>query len=139
MSGRAPHRRLRTALAVVALLLSAWFAVLARDAAVGNAAADRLHERPGMSSAEWADSIDDMRQAAFLNPGSEWTVDRAAYLILRDRRAAWRLAEDVVRREPDHLEAWVVIYNAARGVDARRAAHAAVQMRRLSPPVGRGD
>jgi hypothetical protein len=127
----------RAGLALLALLLIGWFVVLARDAAIGDEAASRVHHRPGMSAAEWSSSVEQLRRAEFLNPGTEWTVKRAAYLILRDRRAALRLAEGVVRREPDYLEAWVVIWRAARGVDRARAARAAAQMRRLSPPPDR--
>jgi hypothetical protein len=136
MSEALRPRLARALLAGIAVLLIGWFAVLAHDASLGNAAATRLHERPDMSRADWTDSIDQMRRAEFLNPGTDWTVNRAAYLILRDRGEARRLAEDVVRREPDNLEAWVVIFNATRGQEPRRAAAAAIQMRRLSPASG---
>jgi len=38
-----------------------------------------------------------------------------------------------VRRQPDFLESWVVIYNASREDDPVRAAQAARQIRRLAP------
>jgi hypothetical protein len=123
----------RVAVAVVALLLIGWFAVLARDSAIGTDATNRLHHHPDMSAARWDDSLDQLRRATFLNPGDDWTVRRAAYLILRDRDEALRVAEDVVRRQPDFLESWVVIYNATREDDPVRAAQAARQIRRLAP------
>ena len=123
----------RVAVTAVALLLIGWFAVLARDSALGNGATDRLHHHPDMSAAQWDHSLDQLRRATFLNPGDDWTVRRAAYLILRDRDEALRLAEDVVRRQPDFLESWVVIYNATREDDPARAAQAASQIRRLAP------
>ncbi len=123
----------RAAVAVVALLLIGWFAVLARDTAIGNDASGRLHHHPDMSQASWDDSIDQLRRASLLNPGDDWTVRRAAYLILRDRAEAVRLARQVVRRQPDYLEGWVVIFNATREDHPALAAKAVRQIRRLTP------
>jgi len=127
----------QAALALVALLLTAWFAVLWRHEQIGRDAADRIFETPGMSDAAWERSLDQLRRAELLNPGTEWTTLRATALLLRDERAAQRLAESVARREPDNLEAWDVIYQAARGRDERRADEALAQIRRLNPPVDR--
>ena len=129
----------RVVLVLVATLLVAWFAVLWRDARIGENAADRVFNQPGMSSAEFARALDELRQAELLNPGEEWTTLRAAALVLRDKPAAARLAQSVVRREPDNLEAWVVVLNASRGRDRQRAAEALAQVRRLSPPLPNGQ
>jgi hypothetical protein len=128
---------LRAVLAVTATLLVAWFAVLARGDAIGRSAESRLHHDPGMSRGAWDRTMDDLRRAAFLDVGSDWDVRRAAYLLLRDRPQAARLARSVTRREPDNLDAWVVLWHAADGLEPRRASYAQAQIRRLSPPPRR--
>jgi hypothetical protein len=122
----------RVAIAVVATLLIAWFTVLARDQLVGSQAADRVREDPAMSRAAWAHAIDDLRRADLLNPGSEFKVARAATLLLHDRAAAVRVADSILRREPDNINAWSIVLAATRGRDAARFAEAARQFRRLS-------
>jgi hypothetical protein len=128
----------RIGLAVAAVLLIAWFAVLLRNERTGSYAQLRLHSDPEMSDRDWAHFIDRLRQAELLNPGSKWRVKRAAFLLLRDRRDALRVADSVLRREPDNLGAWKVVRNAARGVDARRSAQADAAIERLSPITARG-
>ena len=91
-----------------------WFAVLWHDDRIGGAAADRVLNRPGMSEAEFIRSLDGAEQAELLNPGEEWATRRAAALILRDKAAAVRLADAVLRREPDNFNAWVVVLNATQ-------------------------
>jgi hypothetical protein len=129
------HSLLRAALALVAVLLFSWFAVLVRDDHIGREAADRLLNRPDMSDADFVHSLDQLRKAELLNPGTEWRVTRAGHLLLRDKRKAVRLAESVLRREPENLSAWVVVLNATRGRDPRRSSRAAAQIRRLNPSV----
>jgi len=125
----------RVLVALAATVLIAWFAVLARDEAIGGAAAERIHHRPDMDAADWARSIDPLRAAELLDPGTEWSVRRASYLVLRDKAAAARVAESVVRREPDNLDAWVALLRATRGRDPRRAQQALAQVSRLNPPL----
>jgi hypothetical protein len=126
----------RIALALFAVLVIAWSAVLWRNENVGYDAADRIFGDPTMSDAEWADSLDALRSAELLDPSSKWRVSRATALLLRDPPAAARLAESVVDREPDNLEAWAVLYRATRGRDPGRASEALAQVRRLNPPLG---
>ena len=128
-------RPLRLGLALAAALLMGWFAVLWRDDRIGGNAADRVLNRPEMSEAEFARSLDELEQAELLNPGEEWATRRAAALILRDKEAAVRLAYVVLRREPDNFNAWVVVLNATRGSDPRRHEQALAEIRRLSPPL----
>jgi hypothetical protein len=124
----------RGLLLLVALGLALWFVVLARDAAIGSGAAARVHSHPDMSASEWDHAMDDLRRAELLDPGTDWDVNRAAYLILRDRAAAARVAAGVVEREPDNLDAWVVLLKATQGRDERQAARARAEIRRLNPP-----
>jgi hypothetical protein len=133
---RAPLARM--ALAVVALLLVAWFTVLFRDNHIAQKASDRLHEDPGMSDAEWSHQLDQLRKADLLNPQSEWTMTRANYLLLRNKRAARELAESVLRDEPDNLDAWRVVLFASRGRDPARASKALAEIERLDPLAGGG-
>ena len=119
-------------IAVVATLMVAWFAVLARDQLIGTGASKRVAENPAMSHAAWARAVDELRRADLLHPGSEFRVARAATLILHDRPAAERLADSILRREPDNVEAWSILLAATRGRSEARFAEAWRQFRRLS-------
>lgn len=132
----ASDRLPRAALALLALLLVAWFAVLFHDHRIGTAAAKRLFDQPE-SAAERRSSLDQLERAELLSPGNEWRTIRAGYLLRRDKVAARRLAERVVKSEPDNYNAWLVIMVAARGTDHQRWAQAMAEMRRLNPPPGR--
>jgi len=125
----------RTVLALISALLVAWFAVLWRDERVGSAASARILERPEMSDSDWERSLDELRRAELLDPGTKWTVTRATSLLLRDKRAALRLAQSVLAGEPDNLGAWLVVYEATRERDPRRSARALAEIRRLDPPL----
>jgi hypothetical protein len=120
-------------LAVASLLLVAWFVVLARDNYLASGAAQRIHAHPGMTGAEWARSIEHLREAELLNPGTEWRIIRANYLLLRDKRQALAVANAVLRSEPDSLDAWTVVIKATS--DARRRAEALREIRRLNPAL----
>jgi len=122
-------------LALVALILVAWFLVLVRDQLVGHAAIHRIVDARSMSAAEWRTAMDDLRRAELLDPSTTWRVARANYLVLRDRREALRVADSVVRREPDNLAAWAVVLKAGAGLDPPRAARAAREMERLNPSL----
>ena len=131
------HARLpRVIIAVVATLLVAWFIVLARDQLIGSRASTRVAEDPAMSHASWLRAMDDLRDADLLNPGTEFTVARAATLMLHDRPAAVRLADSILRREPDDVNAWSVVVAATRGRDQARFTEALRQFRRLSGSPG---
>jgi hypothetical protein len=113
--------------------------VLIRDHLIGRAAAERIFAHPEMSDAEWDRSLDQLRRADLLDPGPEWKVIRAGYLLGHDKEEALRVADSVVRGEPDNLRAWMVVLVAARGRDARRWARARAEIRRLNPPPGGRD
>jgi hypothetical protein len=122
----------RAIIAVVAVLLVAWFAVLARDQLIGTRALDRVEANPAMSRADWERTVDDLRRAELLNPGSEFRLARAAALILHDRPAAQRLVDSILRREPYNVEAWSILLAATRGRDEARFQEALEQVRRLT-------
>lgn len=125
----------RATLALVSLLLIGWFAVLVRDEHIGAEATDRLLHNPEMSDSRFARSLEELRQAEFLNPDTEWRVTRASYILLRDKPRAVRVVESVLRKEPENLSAWVVLLNASRDRDPRRASRAVDGIRRLNPPL----
>lgn len=125
----------RVGLALFAVLVIAWSAVLWHNEVVGYDAAEVIFGNPTMSDAEWERQLDELRAAELLDPSTKWRVSRANALLLRDKPAAARLAGSVVEREPDNLEAWMVVYRATEGRDPKRAAEALAEIRRLNPPV----
>jgi Tetratricopeptide repeat len=129
----------RIAVAVVALLVVAWSAVLWRDDRIGRDSSNRIIMNQDLSDAEWAHEVDRLRDAELLDPSTKWPVARAGALLQRGHRErAARVIEDVVEREPDNLEAWIVLREATEGRDPRRAAQAHMEIRRLRPPVPGG-
>ena len=126
----------RAAIALIALLLVAWAAVLWQNQRIGDAASDRLLANPRMTAASFQGVLDDYERAERLDPGTDWRLTRAGALVLRGRRAdAAKLTQTVLDREPDNLRAWLVLREATRGRDPRRAAEANREIRRLDPPV----
>jgi hypothetical protein len=132
----AGNRIARATLAVVAVLLIAWFAVLFRDHRIGGAAARALFEVPATAS-ERERALDRLEDAELLAPGNKWQTIRAGYLLRHDNEAARELAERIVEAEPDNYSAWLVLMVATRGHDERRSTQALAEMRRLNPPPGR--
>jgi hypothetical protein len=131
----APSRTVvaRALIALLAILLIAWFTVLAHDHAIGTDAATRIVSDPGMSAADWRTTMDEFKRAHLLDPSSDWSLIQAQYELLRDRTAALRRAEAVLRTEPDNLSAWWVVLRATRGVDPERNREAVAAIGRLNP------
>ncbi len=126
----------RAILALIAVVLIAWFSVLARNHVVGWNASLRIVAEPKMDAAEWKRAMDDFRSAESLDPSTDWSIIRAQYWLLRDKRMALRVADSVLRREPDNLAAWSAVLRASDGVDPARHREATMQIRRLNPPPG---
>jgi predicted Zn-dependent protease len=125
----------RIAIAVVALLVVAWSAVLWRDDRIGSEASNRLLMSEQLTDAEWAREVERLRDAELLDPSTKWPLARAQAYLLRGRpRDAARLTESVLEREPENVEAWIVLREATREIDPRRAAQAGEEILRLSPP-----
>jgi predicted Zn-dependent protease len=123
------------AIAVVALLVIAWSAVLWRDDRIGSEASNRLLMSEQLTDAEWAREVERLRDAELLDPSTKWPLARAQAYLLRGRpRDAARLTESVLEREPENVEAWIVLREATREIDPRRAAQAGEEILRLSPP-----
>ena len=131
---------LRGALVVVALLVLGWLGVLYRDRRVGQDAADVIFYQPELPRAEFERQLNRLRDARLMDPDRYWDLTRARYLLLRDRpRRALRAAEEIVGDEPDNLEAWLVVYQAAELVDPSRSGDAIDRIRQLNPRLLRGS
>jgi predicted Zn-dependent protease len=118
----------RVVVAVVAVVVLGWLAVMERDArliARGTAAA----QAGDVSRAEA-----DFRAARLLNPDTAPDVGRAFVYQGTNRPAeAAELLLDVVEREPDNLTAWALLYAFTRERDPARAARARREQQRLDP------
>jgi predicted Zn-dependent protease len=126
----------RVSLALVAVLVLGWLGVMERDARLqqrGVEAAGRLSVAGNVARAEAA-----FRDARLLNPDTTPDVGRAlAYLGAERRTEATAVLEDVLRREPENLTAWGVLFNVARKGDPATAARAIAARRRLDPVSAR--
>ena len=122
----------RIAVVAVAVAALAWLGVMERDArlqADGIAAAGRLHVPGSLSRAE-----DDLRAARFLNPDAAPDFARAVLYQGAGRpRQAYALLERMVRREPDDLAAWGLLYTVTREREPDVARQALAAQRRLDP------
>ena len=122
----------RVLVAVVAVVVIGWLAVLERDTRLqARAAAGSRH---GASAAALARAASGLRDARLLNPDT--TPDVALAVVYRsagrDRLAAATIA-DVVRREPDNLLAWGIVRAFAGSTDPAGAARALAARGRLDP------
>ena len=128
----------RIALALVALVIAGWLAV----EAIGAHAETQLRaiafagSAPDRATRARADTL--LARAERLNPDQRPELYRAVLQSREgDRRGALRTLAAVTRAEPENLEAWALLAEAARGYDAGLAARAAARSRELAPPVGR--
>lgn len=117
---------------IVAACVVAWLVVMERDERLyqrGYAAGGHL-DVPGTA----ARAERDFRAARFLNPDRTADVGRALVLSTSgSRRAALRVLEDVVRDEPDNLEAWAALRVANQGKDPSLDRRVQAAARRLDP------
>ena len=122
----------RAGVAVLAVLVLAWLAVMERDRrlqARGVATAGALH---GPADVARADA--DLRAAGFLNPDTRPELERALVLRYAGRNdEAVAVVEDVLRREPENRAAWggLLVLAGERSPAAAERARAA--LRRLDP------
>jgi tetratricopeptide (TPR) repeat protein len=122
----------RACVALVAVAVLGWLAVMERDARLLARGVEAL--QPGSSPGELERAEADLRRARLLNPDTAPDVNRA--LLYRARGEAERAAatlEDVLRREPDNLVAWAVLGLLARGRDEPAVRRALAAQRRLDP------
>jgi hypothetical protein len=122
----------RVGLAAVAVFVIAWLGVMEHDARQlerGVKAAGVGHIPANAARAEEA-----FRDARVLNPDTEPDVGRAFLYFGTNRRTQARaLVEDVLRREPDNLTAWGLLFRVANHVDPAAEQRALQARRRLDP------
>jgi tetratricopeptide (TPR) repeat protein len=118
----------RVLVAVVAVAVLAWLAVMERSArlqATGIAATARQ---------DWDRAEDDFRAAAWLSLDIAPDFRRSfVYQASSRPDEAIAVLRDVVRREPDNRAAWGVIEEFTRERDPALSARAREQLRRLDP------
>jgi hypothetical protein len=126
----------RVAVAVVAVAVIAWLAVMERNVRLQARAvqtSDHLVVPGNAASAEAA-----FRDARLLNPDTAPDLGRAYVYQARGRRAdAAALLSDIVRREPDNLIAWGVLHSLTRRSDPATARRALAAQARLDPLAAR--
>ena len=122
----------RAGVGLLAVLVIAWSAVLLRDT--------RLQERATAlaQTSRQAGALDqavrDYEAAAFLNLDTGPDVGRALALQSQRRaREAVAVIEDVVRREPENLNAWRLLSVLTIELDPARSRQAAARARALDP------
>ena len=126
----------RIAVAVIALVAAAAFAVALSAARAEDRLADLQFRPPELGAADLRRADDLERQAGRLTPG-ERRVLVLANVRLRggDAKGALALARGATRREPENAEAWLAVARAAREADPALAKTALQRLRELVPPV----
>jgi hypothetical protein len=123
----------RALLALAAVIVIAWVGVLLRDYDLGHALFKRVTHPTGNRTARLS-SPERLKQAELLNPESTWREARAGYYLFIGRsHTAERLADALVRDEPDNITAWSILRSATVRIDPHRSAQAVAQIRRLDP------
>jgi cytochrome c-type biogenesis protein CcmH/NrfG len=126
--------RLRAGIALVAVLVLGWLGVLWRDERVARSASDKIFYDNPLPPAEYERQMNRLRDARLLDPDRSWQLVQVRYMLLYEQpRRAIEAAERFVREEPDNIEGWVLLFNAARELDPGRVREAAAQIRRLNP------
>jgi predicted Zn-dependent protease len=124
----------RLLLAACAILVLAWVGVLVRDHYVGGAAAEALLYDQNLGDREFERNIQRIADSRFLNPSSSPDLARGTYYLARGHpRAAARVAEALVRSEPENVDGWALLWHATRRYAPARAREAAAQLKRLNP------
>jgi cytochrome c-type biogenesis protein CcmH/NrfG len=124
----------RVIVVVAAVLAVAWLAVSYGNARVIRhaqvAAAD-----PHATPAAIESALRDVRGSRPLDPSRTESLSYEAALEIRAGRLddARRVYEEIVRREPDTPEAWLVLSKLTAKSDPARSAAALAQVRRLDP------
>lgn len=129
--------RARVLLAVTALLALGWLAVSLRDDMVQTRALASVSFAQDVPAARLTRAADRLRSAELLNPDQTLRLYRANFYARQGQTSRGvRLVEDVVRREPENLDAWGLLFRLTNGTNPRLAARATAQLRRLNPRGG---
>ena len=124
----------RAVLAVVAVLAIGWLGVLLRNEHVLSGVGNHVFSTASGDQKVADRDLDRLEGAALLTPDPKADLQRAAILLLLDRRAeAAAIATERVRHEPANLDAWMLLYRATEGIDRRREVASLRNIRRLNP------
>ena len=121
-------------LAAVAVAAIAWFSVTLRNETTLDRVQDlSLSRAPTPDEIEAA--LEDAKDAEFLNPDWAEPEGLRATLNIRRRhdRAAYDSLREIVRREPENLQAWALLSLVSRRLDPPLAERAARRVRELDP------
>jgi len=125
----------RAVVLVVALAAVAWLALSYADA-VRIRHLQEVSADPRATPAELESALADARETRPLDPGTgAESLSYAASLEVRLKRpeAAVATLEEIVRREPDSAEPWLLIAKLTQTSDPALSARAAREFRRLDP------
>ena len=122
----------RAGVAVLAVLVIAYSAVLLRDTRLQERATEIAQSSRAQD--EIGRAVSDYGAASFLNPDTGPDVGHAfALQVQRRAPEAVAAAEDVVRREPENLTAWRLLSVLTVELDPARSRQAAARARELDP------
>ena len=128
-------RFLTVALAIVAAIAAAWFAVAIRQATDLSQASTLVTGTSRLAPSQTRHARALLQSAGQLNPDTQVDILRGELdLGQGDRAAARRILERVVAQEPDNAVAWEWLARASPG-DLREFYAAAFRIRQLVPPV----
>ncbi len=124
-----------TAIAAVALVVCAWFALGLRQAVATDQATAIISGNSGLSAGDARHASSLLGEAALLNPDSTVDVLRAQLAESRgDDRRAERILLNVLRREPMNITAWYALASvAASAHDFRTTLLAVLHIGHLEP------
>jgi predicted Zn-dependent protease len=123
------------ALALVSLVVCAWFVLSIRQAQATTAASAIVTGTSRLPAAQAEHVASLLSSAQTLNPDRQVDVLRGELELGQgDRVAARRILEQVVAREPENVLAWEWLARASVG-DLREFYLAAYRIRQLLPPV----
>lgn len=132
-----PEVAARAGVALVAVVVLAWLAVMEYDARTlkhGVETASEMFTAGNPSPEGFRSAESDFRDARLLTPDTTPDLHRAVLYRVHGRTSqAVALLEDVVRREPDNVTAWNVLYALVRDGDPVAARRALAARRRLDP------
>ena len=123
----------RAALIVVAVVVCLWLVAGSRSAHLV-AEAERPSSSTEIAPADLEHRRDMLEDARRLNPDPTPDIREAQLLVIADRdREAVRVVQEVVEREPENYEAWLVLRQAAFRVDPPLFRRATREALRLNP------
>jgi hypothetical protein len=137
----------RAGVALVAIVVVAWLVVMERDAhllhrgqTLANGLSDRTKDACSASSPpptgcrKFDRAVSDLHAARFLNPDSTPKLVGGVLAAFGQPSARLRVADSVLKSEPENLNAWVQVVAASLvGHDTARSERALAVLRRLDP------